>query len=286
MIDLHLHTTASDGRCSPTELVRRVHAAGVRVFAVTDHDTVAGHDEAAAAARAHGLTFVPGIEITAVWAGRDVHVLGYWIDGHQPAVAAFLEPAARPPRRARARRSARRWPGPVRRWTWNRCSRPCSRARAPSVGRPDIARLLVAAGQAASVQDAFDRWIAEGRPGYVPRTGVPPEAVVRDRPRRRRPGLARPSRRHPARRVSGRRGPPPASTRSRPITPTTAPPTRRRYLERASAARAAGHRRLRLPRRRRRDQPARGPPRRRRRDPADGGVDGAGGAPASAGAGR
>ena len=53
MIDLHLHTTASDGRCSPTELVRRVHAAGVRVFAVTDHDTVAGHDEAAAAARAH-----------------------------------------------------------------------------------------------------------------------------------------------------------------------------------------------------------------------------------------
>jgi 3',5'-nucleoside bisphosphate phosphatase len=178
VIDLHLHTTASDGRCSPTELVRRVHAAGVRVFAVTDHDTVAGHDEAAAAARAHDLTFVPGIEITAVWTGRDVHVLGYWIDGDQPAVAAFLS-------QQRARRVAR----------VQAIGEALARAGAPvdlepllaalqsrpgaAVGRPDIARLLVAAGRAASMQDAFDRWIAEGRPGYVPRSGVSPEAVVR-----------------------------------------------------------------------------------------------------------
>jgi 3',5'-nucleoside bisphosphate phosphatase len=178
VIDLHLHTTASDGRCSPTELVRRVHAAGVRVFAVTDHDTVAGHDEAAAAARAHDLSFVPGIEITAVWAGRDVHVLGYWIDGDQPAVAAFLG-------QQRARRVER----------VQAIGEALARADAPvdlepllaalqsrpgaAVGRPDIARLLVAAGHAASLQDAFDRWIAEGRPGYVPRIGVTPEAVIR-----------------------------------------------------------------------------------------------------------
>ena len=233
MIDLHLHTTASDGRCSPTELVRRVHAAGVRVFAVTDHDTVAGHDEAAAAARAHDLTFVPGIEITAVWAGRDVHVLGYWIDGHQPAVAAFLS-------QQRARRVER----------VQAIGEALARAGAPvdlepllaalqsrpgaAVGRPDIARLLVAAGQAASMQDAFDRWIAEGRPGYVPRTGVPPEAVVADRPRRRRTGLTGPSRRHPARRVSrgvGRR----RARRDRGVSLRShVPPTRTRYLERAA----------------------------------------------------
>ena len=155
-----------------------MHAAGVRVFAVTDHDTVAGHDEAAAAARAHDLTFVPGIEITAVWAGRDVHVLGYWIDGHQPAVAAFLS-------QQRARRVER----------VQAIGEALARAGAPvdleplltalqsrpgaAVGRPDIARLLVATGQATSLQDAFDRWIAEGRPGYVPRTGVTPETVVR-----------------------------------------------------------------------------------------------------------
>ena len=121
---------------------------------------------------------MPGIEVTAVWAGRDVHVLGYWIDGHRPAVAAFL--SQQRARRVDAHPGDRRGAGP------GRCAGGpgaaahgrCSRARELSVGRPDIARLLVAAGHAASVQDAFDRWIAQGRPAYVPRTGVPPEAVV------------------------------------------------------------------------------------------------------------
>ena len=176
MIDLHLHTTASDGRCSPTELVRRVHDAGVRVFAVTDHDTVAGHQEAAAAARAHGLEFVPGIEITAVWGGRDVHVLAYWVDAARPAFAAFLE-------RQRAQRVAR----------VEAIGAALAAAGAPidlapllahirqrpgaSVGRPDLARLLVDAGHAASVQDAFDRLLGDGCPAYVARTGMPPEDV-------------------------------------------------------------------------------------------------------------
>ncbi|MGE0359535.1 MAG: PHP domain-containing protein [Vicinamibacterales bacterium] len=177
MIDLHLHTTASDGRCHPAELVEHAHAAGVRVFAVTDHDTVAGHAEAAVAAAAHGLAFVPGIEITAVWAGRDVHVLGYWVDGSRPAFAAFL-------REQRARRVAR----------VEAIGTALAAAGAPvdlgpllariaarpgtSVGRPDLARLLVAAGHASSVQDAFDRYLAEGGPAYVARTGVSPEEAV------------------------------------------------------------------------------------------------------------
>lgn len=177
MIDLHLHTTASDGRCTPAELVEHVHAAGVRVFAVTDHDTVAGHAEAEVAAAAHGLTFVPGIEVTAVWAGRDVHVLGYWIDGRRPAFAAFL-------RDQRARRVARVEAigaalvaagapvdlGPL-------LARIAARP-GTSVGRPDLARLLVAAGHASSVQDAFDRYLAEGGPAYVARAGVSPEEAV------------------------------------------------------------------------------------------------------------
>jgi predicted metal-dependent phosphoesterase TrpH len=177
VIDLHLHTTASDGRCSPAELARRVHAAGVQVFAVTDHDTTAGHAEAAAAAGALDLTFVPGIEVTAVSAGRDVHVLGYWIDGRRPAFATFLAGQ-------RVRRVER----------VQAIGEALARAGAPvdlaplltalqarpgaAVGRPDVARLLVAAGHARSLQDAFDRWIAEGRPGYVPRTGIAPDAVV------------------------------------------------------------------------------------------------------------
>ncbi|MGD9906568.1 MAG: PHP domain-containing protein [Vicinamibacterales bacterium] len=177
MIDLHLHTTASDGRCTATELVGRVAAAGVRVFAVTDHDTVAGHAEAARAAALHDLVFVPGIEVTAVWAGRDVHVLGYWVDGERPAFAAFL-------REQRTRRVARIEAigaalgaagaaidlGPL---LTRLADHPGT-----SVGRPDLARLLVAAGHAVSLQDAFDRYLAEGQPAYVARSGVSPEDAV------------------------------------------------------------------------------------------------------------
>ena len=173
MIDLHLHTTASDGRCSPTDLVARVHASGVRTFAVTDHDTVAALDEVAGASARLGLALVPGIEVTAVWSGRDVHVLGYWIDPSSASLAEFLV-AQRSRRVARAEaigaaltkagapidvtpllESARRRPG-------------------ASVGRPGVAQLLVTAGHAASVQDAFDRLLGEGCPAYVQRTGVPP----------------------------------------------------------------------------------------------------------------
>ena len=91
LIDLHTHTTASDGRCTPAELVARAAAAGVDVLSVTDHDTVAGcGGRAAAAVPAAGIEFVPGIEITAVVDEADVHVLGYFIDVASPALAAFL----------------------------------------------------------------------------------------------------------------------------------------------------------------------------------------------------
>src|SRR5262245_43157801 len=90
MIDLHTHTTASDGRCTPDELVARAKAAGVTVLAVTDHDTVSGCGAAEAACERAGLTFVPGIEITAIRFGGDVHVLGYFIDRRSPRLLAFL----------------------------------------------------------------------------------------------------------------------------------------------------------------------------------------------------
>jgi predicted metal-dependent phosphoesterase TrpH len=176
VIDLHLHTTASDGRCSPTELVRRVHAAGVEVFAVTDHDTVAGHPEAAAAARVHAVEFVPGIEITAVWAGRDVHVLGYWIDGTQPAFAAFLaDQRARRVARVEAIGAALAGEGaPI---DLGPLLASIRQRPGASVGRPDLARLLVAAGHVSSLQDAFDRLLGDGCPAYVARTGVAPAEV-------------------------------------------------------------------------------------------------------------
>ena len=90
MIDLHLHTTASDGRSTPADLVAEAASAGCHTIAVTDHDTVAGLDRAAAAAAELGLAFVPGIEVTAVTDTRDIHILGYYIDASDPALAAFL----------------------------------------------------------------------------------------------------------------------------------------------------------------------------------------------------
>ncbi len=176
MIDLHLHTTASDGQCSPAELVERVHASGVTTFAVTDHDTVAALDEVRALIADLPLTLVPGVEVTATWESRDVHVLGYWIDTtHAPLLAFLDEQRQRRADRVRAIGDALAAAGaavdlePL-------LAQVAARAGA-AVGRPGVAQALVAAGHASSVQDAFDRLLGEGRPAYVGRTGLPPEDV-------------------------------------------------------------------------------------------------------------
>ncbi len=103
MIDLHTHTTASDGRCSPADLVARAAAAGVTVLSVTDHDTVEACEAAGRACAAAGIGFVPGIEITAVRDDVDVHVLGYFLDSRSPGasgVSGRAAPAPHRPRRA------------------------------------------------------------------------------------------------------------------------------------------------------------------------------------------
>jgi predicted metal-dependent phosphoesterase TrpH len=177
VIDLHLHTTASDGRLPPAELVRRVSAAGITVMAVTDHDTVAGLDEARAEAAIDHITSVDGIEITAVHDGRDVHILGYFFDPADVALTAFLE-RQRAQRVDRVREIGDRLrdlgaPVDVEamlRWV--------SERPGTAVGRPAIARALVEAGHASSFQDAFDRLLAAGQPAFVPRRGSSPQEVV------------------------------------------------------------------------------------------------------------
>jgi 3',5'-nucleoside bisphosphate phosphatase len=176
VIDLHMHTTASDGRCAPADLVARVQAAGLETFAITDHDTVAALPEARRLAADRALTLVPGIEITAVCDGRDVHVLGYWCDETDTDLLAFLieQRARRVARLERIGHALARAGAPVdvARLLDDAAARPGA-----AVGRPGLARALVQAGHAASVQDAFDRLLGEGRPAYVPRSGVAPEEV-------------------------------------------------------------------------------------------------------------
>ncbi len=170
MIDLHLHTSASDGRSTPEALVAEARAAGCRTIAVTDHDTVAGVAAARASAAAAGIDCVAGVEITAVDEGRDVHVLGYFIDPEDAGLAAFLV-ERRAERHRRVAAMADRLAGlgvPID----ARAVLSATSASGRAVGRPALARALVEAGHARDIADAFDRYLAEGCPGYVARAGV------------------------------------------------------------------------------------------------------------------
>jgi 3',5'-nucleoside bisphosphate phosphatase len=176
LIDLHTHTTASDGRCAPAELVARASAAGVTVLAVTDHDTFAGCGEAEAACAAGGLEFVPGIEITAALDGGDVHVLGYFLDVRSAALRTFLA-AQRLQRIDRVRQIVDRLGAHGIALDADEILRPGLHDASRSVGRPWVARALVAGGHVADTDEAFERWLERGRPGFVPRTGGAPAEI-------------------------------------------------------------------------------------------------------------
>jgi predicted metal-dependent phosphoesterase TrpH len=176
VIDLHTHTTASDGCCTPAELVARAAAGGVTVLGLTDHDTVAACEETAAACGRAGIEFVRGIEITAVAEGIDVHVLGYFIDVRSRALAEFLS-AQRRQRIDRVRRIVARLAEHGIALDGDAIVAPALADPSRSAGRPWVARALVAAGHAADTDEAFGRWLAHGRPAFVPRIGARPEEV-------------------------------------------------------------------------------------------------------------
>jgi len=162
-VDLHLHSTASDGTLEPAALVAHVAGCGVGLMALTDHDTVDGVDAAATAARERGIGFVAGVELSASWRGRAVHVLGLAIDPRAPAIARALE-RQRSLRDARALRIAERL---------DAAGAPGAAALAIVRGagslptRTHFARALVALGACADVGAAFDRWLGQGKPGGV-----------------------------------------------------------------------------------------------------------------------
>ncbi len=151
--------------------------AGLTTIAVTDHDTVAAFEDVTAEARAAGIRVVPGIEMTSIDEGRDVHVLGYFFDPGSAALGTFLE-GQRALRVWRVREIGARlgtlgMPVDVEAVLQAAANRPGT-----SVGRPQLARALIKAGHVGSVQEAFEQWLATGQPAYVPRTGPSPSAVI------------------------------------------------------------------------------------------------------------
>ena len=164
--DLHIHTTASDGALSPTAIVEAAVDGGLDVIAITDHDTTAGVAEARAAAEGSDLTVLSGIEVSSTWAGREVHVLGYGVDPGADAVRGLDA-------RARERRLERmaEMVGRLDALGIHVTMEDVLRAAGPDhhmIGRPHLARALVEAGHASSIANAFDRWIADHHPAFVP----------------------------------------------------------------------------------------------------------------------
>ncbi|MDQ3346659.1 MAG: PHP domain-containing protein [Acidobacteriota bacterium] len=177
MIDLHLHTAASDGALSPAELVARAAAAGLTTISITDHDTLAGIPEARVAAARLGLRLVPGVEITGVEDERDVHLLAYFVDVDAPGLAGFLE-RQRTDRLRRLREIAGRLSALGFAIELDPLLEQAGATAGRSVGRPLLADALVAAGHARDRNDAFDRLLGNRGPAYVPRVGATPDEVI------------------------------------------------------------------------------------------------------------
>jgi predicted metal-dependent phosphoesterase TrpH len=177
MIDLHTHTNASDGRCTPEGLVTLAASAGVTVLSVTDHDTVDAAGVAARSCADVGITFVSGIEITAVCDESDVHVLGYFFDPAAAGLRMFLA-EQRQRRIDRIVRIIERLKGLGLPLDANAILQPVIDRPGKSIGRPAIARALVDGGHVATTGDAFDTWLSRGRPGFVAREGASPQTVI------------------------------------------------------------------------------------------------------------
>jgi predicted metal-dependent phosphoesterase TrpH len=162
-IDLHAHSTASDGTLTPTQLVERAHAAGVRVLALTDHDTLAGLAEADAAAAHLGLGFVPGVEVSVTWQGSTVHIVGLGVDPDHPVLQRGLA----------GLREFRDWRAEEigRRLAANGIEGAFERARDLSNGqlisRTHFARFLVERGYCRDIRAVFGKYLVPGRPGFV-----------------------------------------------------------------------------------------------------------------------
>jgi predicted metal-dependent phosphoesterase TrpH len=173
-IDLHTHSSCSDGCLSPAELVELAAAAGVEVLALTDHDTVAGLDDAQRAAAALGVKLVPGVEISASWRAQAIHVLGLWIDPTDAALRAMLE-AQTDLRRVRIRKICARLeklklPGAELLATVEQHGGVPTRAH--------LAQGLLALGCVASPDAAFRRYLGKGRPAHVATQWPSLESVV------------------------------------------------------------------------------------------------------------
>ncbi len=162
IVDLHTHTTASDGGLSPLELVQRARERGVQLLAVTDHDTVAGF-AALQAEAGDDLQLLAGVELSCTWSGVNIHVLGLGIDINNPAFVAELAGQCNA-RDSRAQVIAQRLDKLGFEGSYAAAA---ELAAGRAIGRPDFARFLVAQGHVDSMASAFDKYLGSGKLGDI-----------------------------------------------------------------------------------------------------------------------
>ncbi|MFZ5642306.1 MAG: PHP domain-containing protein [Bacillota bacterium] len=174
LADLHVHTTASDGTDSPEEVVARAFTVGLSALAIADHDTLEGIQPAMEEGNRRNIEVIPGIELGTDYGGKEIHILGYMIDLEDRLLLKSLT-YFRQTRRDRVNKIIKRL---------NRLGFPITRERvleiagSGSVGRPHIARAMVETGMVLSMEEAFDRYIGEGKPGFEPRVKCTPAQAV------------------------------------------------------------------------------------------------------------
>ncbi|WP_218090483.1 PHP domain-containing protein [Paenibacillus solanacearum] len=178
-VDLHSHTTASDGTQPPADNVKLAAAAGLAAVAITDHDTVAGLAEAIEAGKEYGIEVVPGVEISTVHAGQDIHVLGYFIDWKDETFLSRLAEL----RRVRDRRNdmiIERLQALGLEVTMDdvMASLMASKKAEETVGRPHIADALVRKGYVANMAEAFERYLAKGAAAYINPPRIEPITAI------------------------------------------------------------------------------------------------------------
>lgn len=174
-IDLHVHTTASDGSLTPTEVVRVALEQGLAAIALTDHDTVEGLSEAWAAANGTGLEVVPGVEISSDWPVGDFHILGLYVDPWDGPFNECMQ-SMKAARLQRARKMLERLAALGMPLEWDEVARFCNGNC--TLGRVHIARAMVHRGYVSDIHQAFQRYIGRDGPAYVPRLRMTPVEVI------------------------------------------------------------------------------------------------------------
>lgn len=175
MIDLHTHSTASDGSLTPTELVDLAAEKGLRAIALTDHDTVAGVEEAVRRGKTVGVHVIPGLELGAKQNGyKEIHILGYYIRHEHPPLLARLD-WLRARRIERGRQMVARLAELGVAIAFERVA---ELARGGGIGRPHVALALVEAGHVETIPEAFQRYLNPGQPAYVEKQRLSPREAI------------------------------------------------------------------------------------------------------------